>query len=101
MCKSTFLVRQGRAYFGVRAEEPNYTIAMQALAEGNSLRGTGRIVDVDKNTICDWVDRAGRHCRAVRGGFAKVRETLKHLLPDSKLHSLQHTFVNLHYSSPP
>ena len=44
---------------------PNDTIAMRALAEGNSLRGTGRIVDVDKDTICDWLDRAGRHCRAV------------------------------------
>ena len=56
---------QGTAYFGVRAEEPNYTIAMRALAEGNSLRGTGRIVEVDKDTVCDWLDRAGRHCRAV------------------------------------
>jgi IS1 family transposase len=49
----------------VHAEEPNYTIAMRALAEGNSLRGTGRIVEVDKDTVCDWLDRAGRHCRAV------------------------------------
>jgi transposase-like protein len=65
LCKGTFSVRQGIAYFGVHAEEPNSTIAMRALAEGNSLRGTGRIVDVDKDTVCDWVDRAGRHCRAV------------------------------------
>ena len=65
MCQGTFSVRQGTAYFGIRVEEPNYTIAMRALAEGNSLRGTGRIVDVDKDTVCDWVDRAGRHCRAV------------------------------------
>src|SRR5713101_6412753 len=65
MCQGTFSVRQGTAYFGVRAEEPNYTIAMRALAEGNSLRGTGRIVDIDKDTVCDWLDRAGRHCRAV------------------------------------
>jgi len=49
----------------VHAEEPNYTIAMRALAEGNSLRGTGCIVEVDKDTVCDWLDRAGRHCRAV------------------------------------
>src|SRR4030095_13225371 len=60
-CQGTFSVRQGTAYFGVRAEEPNYTIALRALAEGHSLRGTGRIVDVDKDTICDWVARAGRH----------------------------------------
>jgi transposase-like protein len=65
MCQGTFSARQGTAYFGVRAEEPHYTIAMRALAEGNSLRGTGRIVDVDQDTVCDWVDRAGRHCRAV------------------------------------
>src|SRR5215217_4924355 len=45
--------------------EPNYTIAMRALAEGNSLRGTSRIVDVDKDTVCTWLDQAGRHCRAV------------------------------------
>ena len=65
MCQGTFSVRQGTAYFGIRVEEPHDTIAMRALAEGNSLRGTGRIVDVDKDTVCDWVDRAGRHCRAV------------------------------------
>src|SRR5262249_37852223 len=50
-CQGTFSVRQGTAYFGVRAEEPNDTIAMRALAEGHSLRGTGRIVDVDKPTV--------------------------------------------------
>jgi IS1 family transposase/transposase-like protein len=64
-CEGTFSARQGTAYFGVRAEEPNYTIAMRALAEGNALRGTGRIVEIDKDTVCDWLDRAGRHCRAV------------------------------------
>lgn len=65
MCKRTFSIRHGTTYFGLRAGAGNYTIAMRALAEGNSLRGTGRIVDVDKDTVCDWLDRAGRHCRAV------------------------------------
>jgi hypothetical protein len=65
MCQGTFSVRQGTADVGVRAEEPHYTIAMRALAAGNALRGTGRIVDVDKDTVCAWVDRAGRHGRAV------------------------------------
>ena len=65
MCQGTFSVRQGTAYFGVRAEEPHDTIAMRALAEGHALRGTGRIVDGEKDTVCEWVDRAGRHWRAV------------------------------------
>ena len=42
-----------------------FTIAMRALAEGNSLRGTGRIIGVDKDTVCTWLDRAGCHCQAV------------------------------------
>jgi transposase-like protein len=64
MCQNTFSVRHGTAYYGIRAEERIYEIALRALAEGNSLRGTGRIVEVDKDTVCDWLDRAGRHCRA-------------------------------------
>ena len=40
-CKGTFSARQGTAYFGVHAEESHSTIAMRALAEGHSLRGTG------------------------------------------------------------
>jgi IS1 family transposase len=51
--------------FDLHTDEGIYTIAMRALAEGNSLRGTGRIVGVDKDTVCDWLDKAGRHCRAV------------------------------------
>ncbi len=65
MCERTFSERKGTAYFDIRTEARIYTIAMRALAEGNSLRGTGRIVAVDKDTICDWLDIAGKHCRAV------------------------------------
>jgi IS1 family transposase len=64
-CERTFSARHGTAYFGLEAEPRIFTIAMRALAEGNSLRGTGRIVGVDKDTVCTWLDRAGRHCRAV------------------------------------
>jgi IS1 family transposase len=65
MCQHTFSGRRGTAYFNIQSEARIYTIAMRALAEGNSLRGTGRIVGVDKDTVCAWLDKAGRHCRAV------------------------------------
>jgi hypothetical protein len=65
MCQGTFSVRQGTASCGVRAEEPHYTIALRALAAGHALRGPGRIVAVAQDTVCDWLDRAGRHCPAV------------------------------------
>jgi len=35
------------------------------LAEGNSLRSTARIVQIDKDTASAWLDRAARHCRQV------------------------------------
>jgi hypothetical protein len=52
MWKGTFLARQGRASFEVRAAKANYTIARWAFVEGNFLRGTGQNVEVD-------LDRAG------------------------------------------
>jgi hypothetical protein len=38
---------------------------VRALAEGNSLRATARIVLADKDTVCAWLDRAARQCRRV------------------------------------
>jgi hypothetical protein len=58
--QGTFSARQGMASCGVRAQEANDLSAMRALAEGHSLRGTGRLVEVEKDTVCDWLDRARR-----------------------------------------
>jgi hypothetical protein len=41
----------------VHAEESNDTITMRALAAGNALRGTGRIVEINADTVCDWLDQ--------------------------------------------
>jgi len=68
-CKSTFSIRQGTAYMGIRADEAIFTIAMRALAEGNSIRGTARIIDVDKDSVADWLDQAAFHCMAVTRYF--------------------------------
>lgn len=64
-CQRTFSARQGTAYFDVVTDERIFTIAMRALAEGNSLRGTARIIGMDKDTVCTWLNQTGRHCRAV------------------------------------
>jgi hypothetical protein len=63
--QGTVSVRQGTAYGGVRAAEPPDTIARRALADGHALRGTGRIVEVDTETVCGWLERAERPWRAV------------------------------------
>ena len=64
-CGQSVAVRYGTAYWGLNAEAMIFEMAIRALAEGNSLRSTARIVQVDKDTACDWLDRAAQHCRQV------------------------------------
>ena len=64
-CGSSVSFRYGTAYYDLNAEAAIFEIAVRALAEGNSLRSTGRIVEIDKDTACDWLDRAATHCRLV------------------------------------
>jgi hypothetical protein len=61
----TVSARPGTAYCGVHAEAPHATSALRALADGHALRGPGRSLGVDQETVGDGRDRAGRHGRAV------------------------------------
>jgi len=65
LCGRSITVTEGTAYFGLESDPALFELAVRALAEGNSLRSTGRIVQIDKDTACAWLDRAARHCRLV------------------------------------
>lgn len=58
-------MRYGTAYYDLDAPPAIFETAVRALAEGNSLRATARIVETDKDTACDWLNRAAHHCRGV------------------------------------
>jgi len=64
-CGSSVSLRYATAYMGLEADSAIFETAVRALAEGNSLRATARIVQIDKDTACDWLDRAAQHCRLV------------------------------------
>lgn len=64
-CGKSVSVRYGTAYWDLNAEPTIFETAIRALAEGNSLRSTARIVQIDKDTACEWLDRAAQHCRLV------------------------------------
>jgi hypothetical protein len=55
----------GTAYYSLKADQAIFELAVRALAEGNALRATARIVQVDKDMVCAWFDRAAHHCLAV------------------------------------
>jgi len=57
-CGQSVMLRYGTAYFELEADPAIFDIAIRALAEGNSLRSTARIVHSDKDTVGAWLDRA-------------------------------------------
>jgi len=64
-CGSSVSLRYATAYVDLAADPAIFETAVRALAEGNSLRATARIVQIDKDTACDWLNRAAQHCRLV------------------------------------
>src|SRR5262252_10393846 len=50
---------------GLEADPTMFETAVRALAEGNALRATARIVQVDKDTVCTWLYRVACHCRTI------------------------------------
>jgi transposase-like protein/IS1 family transposase len=64
-CGSSVSLNYATAYYGLESDPAIFETAVRALAEGNSIRATGRILQIDKDTVCDWLDRAALHCRLV------------------------------------
>jgi len=64
-CGRSVALSYATAYYGLESDPAIFETAVRALAEGNSIRATGRIVQIDKDTVCDWLHRAALHCRSV------------------------------------
>ncbi len=64
-CRKIHDVREGTAYAGIRTDLKTYELGAKLLAEGVSIRATGRILEMDKDTICEWVAQLGEHCAKI------------------------------------
>jgi IS1 family transposase len=64
-CGRSVALTYGTAYFDLDAEPALFDTVIRALAEGNGLRPTARIVQIDKDTVAAWLQRAATHCRIV------------------------------------
>jgi transposase-like protein/IS1 family transposase len=64
-CEASVVLSYGTAYYGLEADAAIFETAVRALAEGNALRATARIVQVDKDTVCAWLHRVAYHCRTL------------------------------------
>ena len=68
-CGALVSARTGSAYAGLRTEAITYLRGATALAEGLRIRATGRLVDVDKDTVTHWLPVLGQHCQNVMNYF--------------------------------
>ncbi len=59
----------GTAYAGIRTDLGIYRRGAKTLAEGLSIRATGRLVEVDKDTVMRWLPILGQHCQGVMSYF--------------------------------
>jgi IS1 family transposase len=64
-CGRRIAVTYATADFGLEAEPAPFELAVRALAEGNAIHATARIVQSDQDTVCAWLNRAARQCRLV------------------------------------
>jgi IS1 family transposase/transposase-like protein len=68
-CNHLVSARAGTAYAGIRTYERTYQSGARHLAEGTSIRATGRLLNLDKDTVCHWLPRLGEHCNQVMSYF--------------------------------
>jgi hypothetical protein len=61
-CKKRFSERRNTAFFGLHTDEETITRVVRCLAEGNSIRATARIMDLDKDTVHRIFEKASAHC---------------------------------------
>jgi IS1 family transposase len=68
-CGHLVSARWGTAYAGIRTAEWTYQSGARHLAEGSSLRATGRLLNLDKDTVCHWLRCLGEHCNQLMSYF--------------------------------
>ena len=68
-CDGIVSATTGTAYAGIRTDLTTYLRGAMALAEGLSIRATGRLLRVDKDTTNHWLPMLGQHCQNVMHSF--------------------------------
>lgn len=64
-CKRRFSETRGTVFFGLKTSQETVYRTLACLAEGQSLRATARIFEVEVDTVLLWLKRAGQHCEKV------------------------------------
>jgi len=64
-CNKRFSETYGTIFSNKKSTPKEIVQVLKALAEGNTIRGSGRIFEVSKDTVISWLRQAGQHCEKV------------------------------------
>ncbi len=65
VCGQTFMETINTIFYGKQVTAETIWQVLKALAEGLDIRATGRVFDLDANTVSIWLGQAGAHMTAV------------------------------------
>ena len=71
ICNKIFSEYKGTLFFNKKKDKETIVRALKSASEGTGIRATGRIFDVNRNTILSWVQEAGRRCKDIEDFFSK------------------------------
>ena len=72
ICGKKFSENKGTIFFNKKTKKETIVKALKSTSEGAGIRATGRIFDVNKNTILSWVNEAGEQSEKLEKIFSKL-----------------------------
>ena len=60
-CGKTFSENYGTPFYGLMTDRETVVRALKMVVERGSMRGAARAMEVDKDTVCEWVKKASEN----------------------------------------
>ena len=71
ICGKRFSENKGTIFYNKKTKKDIIVRALKSTSEGTGIRPTGRIFDVNKNTVLSWVQLAGEHSEEIEKIFSE------------------------------
>lgn len=76
-CKKTFSEHRGTVFFDSRLPKEKVISILEHVVEGNGMRKTGRLVDVDPETVSRYTKLAGEHAEQLHDELVDVFQKIQ------------------------
>jgi IS1 family transposase len=65
VCETFFIETQGTIFYRSKASPDKIIFALKIMAEGLGIQSTSRILDVDADTVQDWLNKGSEHMETI------------------------------------